>query len=102
MMATANFLVTGMFRSGTTLLARMLHANRNLICASDPFAPLFKSYRNLVGRRYRAEFDADSPFHDYYFDRFQNRLFHAMQEEGFEVEFPQESIGALVSKIKEH
>ena len=42
------YFISGMFRSGTTMIARMLHANPNIVCASDPFAPIFKSFRNNV------------------------------------------------------
>lgn len=101
-MAITNFLVTGMFRSGTTLLARMLHANRHIICASDPFAPVFKAYRNYFGRRLRSDFDVDSPLHDYYFDGFQNHLYRAIQERNFDVDLAPGSIDGLVSKIKQH
>ena len=62
-----NFLVSGMFRSGTTMFARMLHANPNIVCASDPFAPLFKSYRNTIAQDMIQDFDIQSPLNDYYF-----------------------------------
>ena len=40
------FFITGMFRSGTTLVSRMFHSHPEIACASDPFAPVFKMFRN--------------------------------------------------------
>jgi hypothetical protein len=101
-METTHFLVTGMFRSGTTLVARVLNANRNIICASDPFAPIFKAYRNSFGRSIQPDFDIDAPLHDYYFDVFQNGLFHAMQTANFDVSVDAATIDSLIYKVKQH
>ncbi|QLA17057.1 sulfotransferase family protein [Desulfolutivibrio sulfoxidireducens] len=61
--------VTGMFRSGTTLMSRMLHAHPDIGLASDGLFPFFKHLRSAVARR--AGVASDSPFHaplaDYYF-----------------------------------
>jgi len=37
-----------MFRSGTTLMARMLNAHSKIVMTSDPFKEFFKSFRNEV------------------------------------------------------
>ena len=63
------FFVSGMFRSGTTLIARVLNSNEHITCASDPFAPLFKSFRNAILSDEDVEFDPRSPLDDYYFSR---------------------------------
>ena len=43
--------ISGMFRSGTTLVARMLASHSEVVCASDPFLPLYKHIRNkVIGR----------------------------------------------------
>ena len=61
--------VTGMFRSGTTLIARMLASHPAIAFANDPYAPLFKALRNAVAARETCEaFDSDAPLDDYYFD----------------------------------
>ncbi|MCS6243450.1 MAG: sulfotransferase [Opitutus sp.] len=96
------FLVTGMFRSGTTLAARMLHANRHVICASDPYAPIFKLFRNHFGRRLRPDFDPESPLHDYYFDAFQHSLFQALQASDFEVPVDAALIADAVARVRRH
>jgi len=74
------FFATGMFRSGTTLLARMLSAHPEVACASDPFAPVFKQFRNHVASDYLdCKLDPNSPLDDYYFDRDKLNIFNALQ-----------------------
>lgn len=96
------FLVSGMFRSGTTMLARMLHANPNIVCASDPFAPIFKSYRNMVATDLNGSCDPDAPLHDYYLDRVQNALFQEIQKRGFAQPVATDEVVALRERIKHH
>ncbi|MES2510111.1 MAG: sulfotransferase [Pseudomonadota bacterium] len=101
-MAATQFLVTGMFRSGTTFCARVLNANRHIICASDPFAPVFKAYRNTFGRAARPDFDTASPLHDSYLDAFQNGLFLRMQASSFDVALDPSALADLVEVIRVH
>jgi len=101
-MIKTQFLVTGMFRSGTTLCARVLSANKNIICASDPFAPIFKHYRNSFGQLLLNQFDNASPLHDYYFDEFQNSLYHRMQSSSFDVKLNYSSLGSIIDDVRQH
>lgn len=101
-MAATQFLVTGMFRSGTTFCARVLNANRHIICASDPFAPIFKAYRNTFGEAAQPGFDTASPLHDYYFDAFQNELFQRMQASSFDVAVDPSALPGLVDIVRQH
>ena len=57
-------LLTGMFRSGTTLFAYMLNANKNINLISDTFAPFFKVFRNFYAKKYFKKFDPESPLND--------------------------------------
>ena len=97
-----NFLVSGMFRSGTTMFARMLHANPNIVCASDPFAPIFKSYRNTIAQDMIQDFDIFSPLNDYYFDKSQNSLFQELQRKNFDVAITEQEIERVKGLIKGH
>ena len=99
---TTNFLITGMFRSGTTMLARMLHANKNIVCASDPFAPIFKSFRNTVLLANMQTVDPDSPLHDYYFDTQPRKTFDLIQSSSFDLPVSSEEINNLRDRIKKH
>lgn len=71
--------VTGPTRSGTTLLSVLLSAHSQVMVASDPALPFFRSLRNsMVAQRgaddLRAWFQPDWPLQDYYFDRMRIRL----------------------------
>ena len=59
--------MAGMFRSGTTLIARMFQSHPEVACASDPFAPLFKMFRNSYAREVGYDVDPTAPLDDYYF-----------------------------------
>jgi hypothetical protein len=69
----SNFLfVTGMIRSGTTLLGFMLDAHPEVTIAQDPYMPFYKSLRNAAVQSYgnqalRQSFDQNQPFSDGYF-----------------------------------
>ena len=64
--------VTGPVRSGSTLLARLLSTNEEVMVASDPYLPLFRSLRNAIVRHKASpdlarNFDPDAALQDYYF-----------------------------------
>ena len=75
------FFLTGMFRSGTTLIARMLNSHPAVACASDPLAPVFKEIRNAAARKLGCGgLDPDAPLGDYYFDAAEQSLMRAVQD----------------------
>lgn len=64
--------VTGMVRSGTTLLGFMLDAHPEINIAQDPYMPFYKSLRNTAIEHYgnhalQQSFDPNQPFSDGYF-----------------------------------
>ena len=66
--------ISGLARSGTNLLSRMIVAGNNASIAIHGFQPVFKAFRNsLVMQKgavnIRANFDPASPFGDGYFTR---------------------------------
>jgi hypothetical protein len=79
--APANLLITGCYRSGTTLLEKLLHSHRNVCLASQPFPVLYFHVKSLflaelgLQRRYpldhlfREEGYARDEFHAF-LDRF--------------------------------
>ena len=96
--------VTGMFRSGTTLLARMLATHSRVAFASDPFAPLFKELRNAVAERLfgASNVDADAPLDDYYFYTDKQRLFAAIQATNLDLPADDRDLAALRERIARH
>lgn len=71
---------TGTARGGTTFFARMLSANSQIAMVSDPFLPLFRSYRTAVMRAFiDSNFDESLPLDDYYFSDQSHEKMVAMQ-----------------------
>lgn len=59
--------ITSMFRSGSTMIARMLDVHSQIASASDPMRPLFNSYRyDLADEKYRSEHSRFDPLDDYF------------------------------------
>jgi hypothetical protein len=94
------FLLAGMFRSGTTMLARMLHSNPNIVCASDPFLPIFKSFRNTIANELFGKVDSNAPLNDYFFDKNQNNLYQEIQNRSFSISVPKGEIIKLREQIE--
>ena len=96
------FLVTGMFRSGTTMIARMLHTNPEIVCASDPFLPIFKAFRNHHALKLDKAYDPASPFHDYYFDDLQQKIYRSQAAGSFDAGVEGLSLQQLRQDIARH
>lgn len=92
--------ITGMFRSGTTLLARMLDAHEHIACASDPFSPFFKHFRNDIADEVGADIDPAAPFGSYYGDFDELELFEAIEGASLERSFTGDH-DALLERIRE-
>jgi hypothetical protein len=71
--------ISGMFRSGTTLISRMIQSHPEIACASDPFAPIFKAFRNQFASKSKYSIDFESPLDDFYFNE-KVSFFHELQK----------------------
>jgi hypothetical protein len=93
--------LTGMFRSGTTLLARMLNAHPHLVIASDPYFQLLKAFRNAVAEQvFGAEnVDGDAPLDDYYFDPEKQKVMTRVQETSLALPIDQSQLPPLRKRI---
>lgn len=60
--------ITGMFRSGTTTIARALNAHPHMAVAADPYSDMFKSLRTDEAAMIGQEIPVSNPLSDYYFD----------------------------------
>lgn len=73
--------VTGMFRSGTTTLARALNAHPMIACASDPMMELLKGLRSDVAADLGQTVPVMAPLADYYYDPAGQALLRALLED---------------------
>ncbi len=59
--------ITSMFRSGSTMIARMLDVHPQVASASDPMRPIFNSLRyDLADENYRSRHSRFDPLGDYF------------------------------------
>jgi hypothetical protein len=59
--------ITSMFRSGSTMIARMLDVHPMIVSASDPMRPLFNSFRyDLADEKYHFDNNRFDPLGDYF------------------------------------
>lgn len=89
---TRQLFITGLARSGSTLLAQLLNVNPNVIIASDPYFHLYRSFRNAIIRHqvpYNIQqiFTPDSPIQDYYFTDERIQLLDIIQEAELQIPF---------------
>jgi len=95
-----SFFITGMFRSGTTLISRMFQSHPEIACASDPYAPLFKEFRNQhVSNLKDFVLESESPHDDYYYYDSKISFFHDLQAESFEMSCENVDWVALLDKM---
>ena len=92
--------VSGMFRSGTTMLGRMLNAHPQVAVASDPFLPFFKHYRSDVAAQQGLKVSTTEALADYYFSPSGIRLFEAIQSASFDMSFDPQRLGLLRQQIR--
>jgi sulfotransferase family protein len=69
-----------MFRSGSTLLCKMLSAHPRVTLATDPYYPFFKQVCAHHARALGQTYDPEGPLPDYYFDPLLQPLFRAIQD----------------------
>jgi hypothetical protein len=81
--------VTGMFRSGTTFVARLLNQSEEISFASDPFFAVLKDFRNTLSNESAHKVDPHAPLEDYYFDESKFHFFKTIQNTSLsEVKIP--------------
>lgn len=98
------FFITGMFRSGTTLLARMLNTHEKIVCASDPYRPFFNFFRYIVSENNNLDKQLNpfDPLGDYFAED-KIDLFNMIQNSNLELEIPDDKERSfLLEKIKSH
>ena len=94
--------ITGMIRSGSTLLSNILNLHSDVISISDPYFDLFKTFRNEVARKKLKKFkiNYNSEISDYYFDKKQNKLMDIIQKENLNLSTKKVDLKKLIKKLK--
>lgn len=97
--------MSGMFRSGTTLLGTMLNTHKSLAIALDPFLPIFKAFRSQValglpGGSPQAEIAA--PLDDYYFLPHKQVLMDAVQAASWDLPIADAFVDDLEKQLKDY
>lgn len=93
--------VFGMFRSGTTLLARMLDTHEAIVCASDPIRPFYNAVRDSVAAERNVDCDPYDPLGAYFADEAALDLYDAIQSTTFDRPFDRDP-DELLSRIVDH
>lgn len=97
--------LTGMYRSGTTLIARLLQSQKQVICASDPIRPFFNFYRTFLQQEALIPSSSITPslssLQDYFGDPFFPQYFQALLASSFHQVLPTEIKPALLQAVKE-
>lgn len=91
--------ISGLARSGTTLLARMLSAHRDVMIGSDPYLTYFRFFRNAIIRKAAVEYDYSSPFQDYYFSDDLLKIMSLVQKSSLDIPFDKNEWGALYDSV---
>jgi len=100
---TQRLFIFGMFRSGTTLLARMLDTHKDIVCASDPFRPFYNAFRDSVAAEVDAEVDPYDPLNAYFADEEQLEVYDAVQSTTLDRTFdrdPDELVDRIIGHSK--
>ena len=98
-----NLFISGMFRSGTTLMARMINSHPNICLASDPYAPIFKCYRNEIASKIiNIKHELNAPLNDYFNDKNQLKVFNEIQNKSFDIPLFVHNIKEIRNLIEIH
>ncbi|KKU14072.1 MAG: hypothetical protein UX17_C0002G0005 [Parcubacteria group bacterium GW2011_GWC2_45_7] len=90
----------GTSRGGTTFFARMLSINVEVKMASDPFLPLFRSFRTAVlQNKIDPGFSVAQPLNDYYFSDDKIAMMKAIQCSDLRFSLPSGELERLVPEL---
>lgn len=79
--------VTGMFRSGTTLMAKVFDAHSKVAFTSDPYRPFFNDLRDTIASNHQLlkEVPPHFPLSDYFCHDEERQLFQLIQNSDFDI-----------------
>jgi len=91
--------ITGVARSGSTLVARMLDALPEAAVASDPFFPLFRGLRDALVQAAGLTLPSSAPMQDYYFTDARIEMLDAVQAGTLDLPFDPALRHVLLSQL---
>ncbi len=91
---------TGMFRSGTTLLSRMLNTHSKIVLAADILLEFFKAFRNEVYYRNNVPVENPSRPLENNFKLKHKVIFDQIENGNFELDLQFSKISEITKKIK--
>jgi len=92
---------TGMFRSGTTFLGRVLNAHPRFAVASDPYFEFFKAFRNEIYHRYFPGWNDAEPMSDYFL-RDHTQALDEIQQATMDQPIRNQTLPEILKRIAEH
>jgi hypothetical protein len=92
-----------MFRSGTTLMAKVMDANPGIAFASDPYRPFFNCYRDMLAsdNGLLKEQHCYAPLNSYFFDREELELMRIICSSDFSRSLENNTLEGLKDKMAE-
>ncbi len=95
--------VTGMFRSGTTLLAKMFDAHPEVAFASDPYRPFFNDLRDTIAKKngLLKNNPPHLPLSDYFCDDEQLQMIKLIQSCTLDEKISAEHLKGLKARLRD-
>lgn len=94
------FMITGMFRSGTTLISKILDAHDDISCIPDMFTPFFNAFRDRIAQKKGIKTQPFEYIGDYFADEIQSDLLKEIMKSSLDIEFDHSIDDELVKKLK--
>ena len=97
--------ITGTARGGTTVISRMLSANKDINVAISPFLEILRLQRNLVlnkfdKKKYSFNYTSKLPFQDYYYSDESIKILDLIVNSSAKLKLPKKIWKRHLSKIK--
>ncbi len=94
------FMITGMFRSGTTLFSKILNAHDEIVCVPDMFTPFFNAFRDKVANKMGLQTEPLRYIGDYFADEKQLMLLKQNLKASLEMKFERTADEKLLKRLK--
>jgi len=92
--------ITGMIRSGTTLLERMLNSHSEIVSVSEPFRPFYNLFYSIISQQAGIDSQDYEPIGDFFADGLKINAFKILQNTTFDRDFPDDKRESLLQQIK--